>query len=215
MPRACSICKHPDSAAITKALGREGGSLRGVAARFNLTHSSVLRHKSNCMGIKSVREPKPEASQASRRRGARAGDDAAERFATLEPTELIRGVACLVGEALDLLESAKESGDLRTRLAALREARDGHALLMKAAGMLAGDSAGSVTINAQQQAIAFFGRLDDNAIFNATPEQIAKLLVAQVGAADRHLLPVSGNAPEPAGAVTIEQAMEPAERGRE
>ena len=53
--------------------------------------------------------------------------------------------ARLVDEALDLLEHAKKASDHRTALAALREARDGLALLMRASGLLASDN--SVTID--------------------------------------------------------------------
>ncbi|HEY1656221.1 MAG TPA: hypothetical protein VGF86_14040 [Candidatus Tumulicola sp.] len=60
--------------------------------------------------------------------------------------------ARLVDEALELLEHAKTQKDTRTALSALREARDGLALLMRAAGMLAGDGT-TIAIDARRQSI--------------------------------------------------------------
>jgi hypothetical protein len=67
------------------------------------------------------------------------------RFDSRDPASLVATTARLVDEALGLLEHAKSGGDHRTALAALREARDGLALLMRTAGLLTPD--GSVTVN--------------------------------------------------------------------
>jgi hypothetical protein len=58
--RNCSICEHPDLAAISKALAH-GGSRRSVAARFGVGDAAVGRHKVNCMRIVS-RPKKAELS---------------------------------------------------------------------------------------------------------------------------------------------------------
>lgn len=86
------------------------------------------------------------------------------RFESLDPPTLVAATARLVDEALDLLEHAKRADDRRTALVALREARDGLALLMKTAGMLAGD--GSITVNVDQRELAFakLGRLPEEFI---------------------------------------------------
>lgn len=88
-----------------------------------------------------------------------ARSDAGERvrFAPDDPKSLISTTARLVDEALDLLEHAKKADDRRTALTALREARDGLALLMRSAGMLAGDPA--VVIDARKQSIELFAGL--------------------------------------------------------
>jgi hypothetical protein len=44
MPRACTICTHPERAAIDQALV-SGGSFRDIAGRYGLTKSSIERHK--------------------------------------------------------------------------------------------------------------------------------------------------------------------------
>lgn len=79
------------------------------------------------------------------------------RFDPEDPKSLIGTTARLVDEALDLLEHAKKADDRRTALVALREARDGLALLMRSAGMLAGDPA--VVIDARKQSIELFAGL--------------------------------------------------------
>jgi hypothetical protein len=61
--------------------------------------------------------------------------------------------AKLIDEALELLEHAKSAGDRRTELAALREAHDGVALLMKVAGVLVGD--GQITVSVNQRRLAY------------------------------------------------------------
>lgn len=82
------------------------------------------------------------------------------RFDSLDPSTLVAATARLVDEALDLLEHAKRKDDRRTALVALREARDGLALLMKAAGMLAGD-AGSTVIDNRKQVVQILGGLSE------------------------------------------------------
>lgn len=72
---------------------------------------------------------------------------------------LISTTARLVDEALDLLEHAKKADDRRTALVALREARDGLALLMRTAGMLTPD--GATVIDARQQTVQLFGKLTE------------------------------------------------------
>jgi hypothetical protein len=44
MPRACSICTHPDRLAIETALG-SGTPLRTIAARWSVSKTALLRHR--------------------------------------------------------------------------------------------------------------------------------------------------------------------------
>lgn len=44
MPQTCSVCKHPERAAIDSALVA-GEPLRDIAGRFSLGKSSLARHK--------------------------------------------------------------------------------------------------------------------------------------------------------------------------
>ncbi len=47
MPRACTICQHPERAAIDEALRTE--SFRRVAVRFGTSPSAAFRHKTSCV----------------------------------------------------------------------------------------------------------------------------------------------------------------------
>ena len=139
MPRSCSVCGHDQTADITKAL-TAGDSIRDVATRFGATPASIGRHLRGCLRTERRTEKSGTDASPSVVRGA-------SRFASLDPSTLIAGVALSVDEALDLLEHAKKAGDRRTALAALREARDGLALLMKAANVIGGDSGTTVIDN--------------------------------------------------------------------
>jgi hypothetical protein len=44
MPRSCSVCHHPERAAIDEAL-RNAESYRSIAQRFGMTKDSLLRHR--------------------------------------------------------------------------------------------------------------------------------------------------------------------------
>lgn len=48
MGRTCTICKHPQASAVSKAISK-GESFRGIAGRFSLSKSAVERHTANCL----------------------------------------------------------------------------------------------------------------------------------------------------------------------
>lgn len=48
MPQTCTICKHPERAAIEAALV-QGRSLRDIARHFGVKKDSVARHRRSCM----------------------------------------------------------------------------------------------------------------------------------------------------------------------
>ncbi len=156
MPRSCSICSHPETAKITKAL-TSGDSLRSTASRFHITAAATHRHLTRCLkvtrSIEKLEKPRLDATQTS------VSDSS--RFDSLEPKTLVAATARLVDEALSLLEHAKRADDRRTALVALREARDGLALLMKAAGMLAGD-VGTTVIDNRKQVLNVLGKLSED-----------------------------------------------------
>lgn len=139
MPRACSVCAHPQTAEITRVI-LGGGTNRQTGERYNLSHASIGRHRTNC--LRASRKSKPPAQPLPQD-----SSPGTARFDSLEPKVLIAGTARLIGEALELLENAKRADDRRTALQALREARDGLALLMRAGGMLQGDGATLVIDN--------------------------------------------------------------------
>jgi len=153
MPRACSICTHASSAEISKALAA-GASDRDSATRFGVTSSAIQRHRVNCL-----RAPRRAEKSAGPHQGATSADPT--RFDTLDPASLVSTTAKLVAEALDLLENAKKADDRRTALAALREARDGLALLMRASGMLAPDASVNIAIDQRRQSVALMAGLSE------------------------------------------------------
>ena len=115
MPRTCTVCTHPDREEIDKAL-LDGGPYRVIAVRFGASASAVYRHK---------REHLPRALvRAVEAREAEHGANLLDQLQDLQR------------RALCILDQAEAAGDLRTALAAVREARGCVELLGKATGQL-------------------------------------------------------------------------------
>ena len=109
------MCDHPESHAINESLV-SGTPYRSVAKRFELSESSVYRHKTEHLPahLLKAREVE-EVAQAD---------------------DLLDQVRHLQAHALDILERAEKAGDLRTALAAISQARGNLELLGKLAGEL-------------------------------------------------------------------------------
>src|SRR5215218_7820270 len=128
MPRKCTVCDHPERHDIDEALV-SGAPYRSVAKRFELSESAVYRHKTEHLPAHLLKAREVEAA-------ARADD-------------LLEEVRQLQGHALDILERAEKSGDLRTALAAISQARGNLELLAKLAGEL--DERPMVNLNISPQ----------------------------------------------------------------
>src|SRR5215208_1410160 len=115
MPRRCTVCDHPDRNGIDQVLVT-GSSYRSVARRFGLSESAVYRHKAEHLPAHLLKARDAEVA-------ARADD-------------LLDQVRNLQAHALDILDRAEETGDLRTALAAISQARGNMELLGKLAGEL-------------------------------------------------------------------------------
>jgi len=115
MPRRCTACDHPERHSIDEALV-SGGPYRSVAKRFRLSESAVYRHKTEHLPAHLSKAREAEEM-------ARADD-------------LLEQVRHLQAHALDILERAEKTGDLRTALAAISQARGNLELLGKLAGAL-------------------------------------------------------------------------------
>jgi hypothetical protein len=115
MPRRCTVCDHYESHSIDQALVG-GAPYRSVANRFELSESSVYRHKTEHLPahLLKAREVE-EVAQAE---------------------DLLEQLKHLQTHALDILERAEKAGDLRTALAAISQARGNLELLGKLAGEL-------------------------------------------------------------------------------
>jgi len=115
MPRRCTVCDHPQRHGIDETLVT-GAPYRSVAKRFELSESAVYRHKIEHLPSHLLKAR--DAEEAAR------ADD------------LLDQVRNLQAHALDILERAEKTGDLRTALAAISQARGNLELLGKLAGQL-------------------------------------------------------------------------------
>jgi hypothetical protein len=115
MPRRCTVCDHETRTSIETAL-ISGAPLRDIAGRHGVSKSALERHKADHLpaGLAKARE----AEEAAR------ADD------------LLSEVRGLQARTLAILESAEASGEHRTALAAIAEARRNLELLGKLAGEL-------------------------------------------------------------------------------
>jgi hypothetical protein len=115
MPRSCTVCTHPERERIDRELVG-GASNHAVASLCDVSEAAVRRHKANHLPA--------ELAKAYE----------AQEFAQAD--ELLKQVRNLQERALDILDKAEEAGELRTALAAIREARGNLELLAKLLGEL-------------------------------------------------------------------------------
>src|SRR5215208_1981001 len=115
MPRRCTVCDHPERHSIDEALVT-GASYRSVAKRFRLSESAAYRHKTEHLPTHLLKAR--EVEQVAQADG------------------LLDQVRNLQTHALDILERAEQTGDLKTALAAISQARGNLELLGKLAGQL-------------------------------------------------------------------------------
>src|SRR5687768_4858980 len=115
MSRPCTVCQHPDRVAIDKALVN-GEPNRGIARQWGVSDDAVSRHRAAHL---------PERLAQAQ--------DAAQ---TAEATDLLAEVRMLRSKAYGLLLAAERSGDYRTALQGVREARACLELLAELEGEL-------------------------------------------------------------------------------
>ena len=101
MPRPCTICSHPEAFAINEALVLEKKSNRSTAKQYGVDHNAIQRHKQH------IPELLLRASRA---------------LEVADADALLAGVENLYAEALAVLETGKDSADLRLVLAAIDRA---------------------------------------------------------------------------------------------
>jgi hypothetical protein len=115
MPRRCTACDHLERHSIDEALV-SGVPYRSVAKQFELSESAVYRHKTGHLPAHLLK--------------AREVEEVAHA------DDLLEQVRNLQAHALDILDCAEKTGDLRTALAAISQARGNLELLGKLAGEL-------------------------------------------------------------------------------
>jgi hypothetical protein len=100
--RPCSICQHPDAPSVDQALVNHR-PFRRISVQFGVSLSAVIRHHDDHL-------PATLAAATAAEETARADD-------------LLDQVKGLRNKALSLLLAAEKSGDLKTALMGVREAR--------------------------------------------------------------------------------------------
>ena len=115
-PRACTICTHPERDGIDSALVA-GESTSKLAGRYRTIHERALRrHRDNHLPAKLIL--------------------AHEAGEVATAVNLLEEVQNLQWRTLAILDKAEGTGDLRTALGAIREARGNLELLAKLLGEL-------------------------------------------------------------------------------
>lgn len=115
MPRACTLCNHPEREAIDQALAQSTPNRR-IAAQYAVTEQAVRRHKQTHLPVLMVK-----------------AEEAREMAVADGLLGQVRG---LQDRTLTMLRQAEEAGELRTALHAVREARANLELLAKLIGEL-------------------------------------------------------------------------------
>ena len=125
MPRKCTVCAHQERAAIDQALVN-GDSLRYVSKQYDVTDAALFRHNTNHLPAALTK--------------------AHEAKEMVRADDLLSQVKELQARAMSILDQAEDSGDLRTALSAIREARGNLELLAKLLGKLQQEGTTNVNI---------------------------------------------------------------------
>lgn len=167
MPRSCSVCIHPETAQIAKAIAA-GGSNRTLADRYGVKVSAVQRHRVNCLRL-----PRREKDTGASREPSDGGGsvrfdiDAGEARCSAcgisgdaaDPQALLRRAERLLWLAESIAAKARKDDDARLSLIAVDRARLALEVLMRAHGMLAPDAAVTVNVDQRKLAIATLAAL--------------------------------------------------------
>jgi len=129
MPRKCTICEHEKVEEINKAL-IGGVSLSEIVSIYSgITKASLFRHKKNHLPAELVK--------------------AQEAREVTNADNLLAQVTELRDKALSILAKAEQTGDLRTALQGIREAKGCLELLAKLQGELQERSTVNILLNPQ------------------------------------------------------------------
>ncbi len=132
MPRVCTICTHKNRADIDKALVARR-PFRDIAGQYGVSKSALLRHHDDHLPAALVKaQDATEAAQAD---------------------ALLAQVVDLRDKALDVLDTAQGSEDLRAAIGAIREARGCVELLAKLAGQLKDAPTVNILVSSEWQGL--------------------------------------------------------------
>lgn len=115
MAGICSICHHPDRQAIDEGI-LAGTAYRTLKEQYGISLAAINRHRASHLPERLVK--------------------AVEAAEVASADTLLDQVRDLQTRALRILEQAEASGDLRTAIAAIREARGNLELLARMLGEL-------------------------------------------------------------------------------
>jgi hypothetical protein len=125
MARKCVVCEHEKINEINEAL-LAGETYRNIAKRFSVSISSLSRHKNQ--HIPKAMTKAQEAQEVA------------------QADNLLEQVQNLQAKALSILAKAEASGDLRTALTGIREARACLELLAKLQGEMQQEGTVNITL---------------------------------------------------------------------
>src|SRR5690242_20627807 len=103
MGRHCTVCRHPDRNAIDLALFRHQQTYDQIASRYGLVSMSLRRHQENHLRLTW------DLSKGLR--------------AMLSGDNLLEELSDIHKETRELMAEARQQGDIRTALMAIRESR--------------------------------------------------------------------------------------------
>ncbi len=113
--RTCTICSHPERVEIDKCLV-ESVPFRIIASRFGTSSTSLQRHKIDHLPMHVAR--------------------AKEAREIADADDLLSQIKALRNRSISILRRAEDSGDLRTALAGVKEARNCIETLLEVEGQL-------------------------------------------------------------------------------
>jgi hypothetical protein len=116
MPRICSVCAHPDRAAIDKTIVSAQLPYRRIATQYAVSEQAIRRHRLDHLPSKLA-----DAEAVSR---------------AVEAVDLLTELEALRTKAMSILLQAESCGDFRTALQGIREARACLELLAEVQGEL-------------------------------------------------------------------------------
>ncbi len=132
MPRRCTICTHKSRAKIDQALVARR-PFRDIAGQYGVSKSALVRHHDDHLPAALVKaQDATEAAQAD---------------------ALLAQVVDLRDKALDVLDTAQGSADLRAAIGAIREARGCVELLAKLAGQLKDAPTVNILVSSEWQGL--------------------------------------------------------------
>jgi hypothetical protein len=115
MPRTCTICTHPQRAAIDKALV-DGGPYRSIAKHFGASPQAVLRHKES-----HLRDLLAQAKQRHAAHEAVLGTVVQEQEAAKveQAIDIVKQLKAINAASVAILHEARQAGNAETALKAV------------------------------------------------------------------------------------------------